>query len=454
MTPQQLKASVLQMAIEGKLVPQLDDEPAVEIDAAEPEEVPFAIPEKWRWATIVDVMENISTGPFGSMLHKTDYVAEGIPVINPANLATGRIIPSSSMMVSAETMKRLESYCLHAGMVVMGRRGEMGRCAEVTEKEDGWLCGTGSFFMKPHPVITTKFICLFFSTAYARNYLLGESIGTTMSNLNHKILKRLPIPVPPRLEQKRIFAQLSEILPHIEEYGESYIALQNIEKSLPDQLRASLLQEAIQGKLVPQLDDEPAVEIDAAEPEEVPFAIPEKWKWVLIDSICQVKGGKRIPAGRKLTTEDTGYKYLRVSDMKDRGVDLNHIMYIEKDIYEQIKKYTISCNDIYITVAGTIGRVGIIPIELDGINLTENADKLVLNFSYVDQKWMLLALSSEFVQNQIRAVTTKVGQPKLAIKRIEALLIPLPSLDEQRRIVARLEDILLHLDNIVGINRG
>ena len=135
MTAEQLKASILQMAIEGKLVPQLDDEPAVDIEAVELEEEPFAIPEKWKWITAQDAMESISTGPFGSMLHKTDYVADGIPVINPANLATGNIVPSQSMMVSAETVARLSSYCLHTGMVVMGRRGEMGRCAEVTEKE-------------------------------------------------------------------------------------------------------------------------------------------------------------------------------------------------------------------------------------------------------------------------------------------------------------------------------
>lgn len=162
MTADQLKASLLQMAIQGKLVPQRDDEPAVDIDAEEPEEVPFAIPEKWKWVTVQDAMERISTGPFGSMLHKTDYVVNGIPVINPANLATGSIIPSQTMMVSEKTVARLSAYCLHTGMVVMGRRGEMGRCAEVTEKEDGWLCGTGSFSMQPNEWIDAKFICLFF----------------------------------------------------------------------------------------------------------------------------------------------------------------------------------------------------------------------------------------------------------------------------------------------------
>lgn len=92
-----------------------------------------------------EIMSTMSTGPFGSMLHKTDYIEKGIPLVNPANMVNGKIVPSDKMMISEATRRRLSSYILHAGMIVLGRRGEMGRCAVVTEKEDGWLCGTGSF---------------------------------------------------------------------------------------------------------------------------------------------------------------------------------------------------------------------------------------------------------------------------------------------------------------------
>ena len=117
------------------------------------------------------------------------------------------------MMISAETAKRLESYTLHAGMIVMGRRGEMGRCAVVTDVEDGWLCGTGSFFIQPNSELYVQYISTFFATPYAKAYLGGESVGTTMSNLNHKILSSMPVPLPPLAEQKRIVAKLEEILP-------------------------------------------------------------------------------------------------------------------------------------------------------------------------------------------------------------------------------------------------
>ena len=98
-------------------------------------------------------------------------------------------------------------------MIVLGRRGEMGRCAVVTEKEDGWLCGTGSFFMEPSMSLYVYYVVSLFSSPYVKFYLGGESVGTTMSNLNHTILTKMPIPLPPLAEQRRIVAKLDEILP-------------------------------------------------------------------------------------------------------------------------------------------------------------------------------------------------------------------------------------------------
>ncbi len=176
--------------------------------------------------------------------------------------------------------------------------------------------------------------------------------------------------------------------------------------------------------------------------EDLPFDIPSNWEWVRLKELVTVLGGKRIPAGRKLTTDNTGHIYIRVSDMKHGSVLTDNLMYVPEDIYPSISRYIINKEDLYITVAGTIGTVGKIPPELDGANLTENADRLV--FSIIDQDWLMLCLSSCLVQNQIAEATTKVGQPKLAIKRIEELLISLPPLNEQRRIVARISEVMLH----------
>ncbi len=163
-----------------------------------------------------------------------------------------------------------------------------------------------------------------------------------------------------------------------------------------------------------------------------------------LGDILDVKGGKRIPAGLKLLREDTGFKYIRVADMKDGSIMDSDIHYISEEIYQKISNYTISSNDLYITCAGTIGKVGLVPEIFDGANLTENANKLI--FSYLNKKWLFYFLSSNFVQEQIKEATTKVGQPKLAIKRILEVRIPLIPLNEQHRIVAKIEELLPFID--------
>ncbi len=236
----------------------------------------------------------------------------------------------------------------------------------------------------------------------------------------------------------------------------------------PQELKASILQLAVQGKLAEQRPEEGTGEelyqriqakkqhlikagtIKKEKPlpkiaeDEIPFDIPENWKWIKLGDVVSVLGGKRIPAGRTLTKDNTGYKYIRVSDMKNGSVLTENLLYVPTDIYPSIARYVINKEDVYITVAGTIGRVGKIPPEIDGANLTENADRLV--FQLLDQDWLINCLESSLIQQQIIDATTKVGQPKLAIKRIQELLLPLPPLAEQKRIVAKIEELLPLID--------
>jgi len=179
--------------------------------------------------------------------------------------------------------------------------------------------------------------------------------------------------------------------------------------------------------------------------EEIPFEIPNGWEWCRLGDITSITGGKRVPVGYSLTNQNTGYKYIRVADMKQYSVRNNDVHYISKEIYSLIKNYTISKDDLYITVAGTIGVVGEIPIEFDGANLTENANKIV--FTQLNKKCLMYLLSSDYVQTQIKNCTTKVGQPKLAIIRIQNFLLPIPPLKEQQRIVEKIEELIPHIEH-------
>ena len=171
--------------------------------------------------------------------------------------------------------------------------------------------------------------------------------------------------------------------------------------------------------------------------------LPINWCEISLRNICEVKGGKRIPAGEKFELSPTKYKYLRVTDMKNGGII--GCTYISEKIYRLIKNYTISKEDIYITVAGTIGNIGEIPSEYDGSNLTENADKLILNKN-INKSWFIKFLKSETCQKQIKESVTKVGQPKLAIKRIEEIKINLPPYSEQVRISNLVDQLFKCID--------
>ena len=243
--PEHLKKSILQYAVQGKLVPQDPaDEPAsvllerirtekeklikagkikrdkhesvifrrdnsyYEISGKEEvcidDEIPFEIPDSWIWVRLGTALNQASTGPFGSMVHKEDYVESGIPIVNPANIIHGNISSEKIKKVSNATANRLSSYKLKAFDIIIGRRGEMGRSAVVESHQEGWLCGTGCFFVTPSKLLLPQYLVFLLNSPFIKAALTENSVGTTMNNLNHNILQSLLIPVPPINEQKKI----------------------------------------------------------------------------------------------------------------------------------------------------------------------------------------------------------------------------------------------------------
>lgn len=179
--------------------------------------------------------------------------------------------------------------------------------------------------------------------------------------------------------------------------------------------------------------------------EEQPYPLPDGWQWVTIKDIADVKGGKRLPKGKNLVNYKTRYPYIRVTDFFDNTIKADELKYLEEDVYNSIKRYTISSKDVYISIAGSIGKVGTIPLDLDGANLTENAAKIT-RLRGVNQSFLMWFLTSDFAQGQIKDLTKSTTQPKLALFRIEKISIPLPPLDEQQRIVSLLDELFADLD--------
>lgn len=178
---------------------------------------------------------------------------------------------------------------------------------------------------------------------------------------------------------------------------------------------------------------------------EWPYKLPENWCWTKLGVISAVKGGKRLPKGRNLLNNKTVHPYIRVTDFDSNSVIIEQVKYIDEETFHYIQNYTISSKDIYISIAGTIGKVGIIPDSFDGANLTENAAKIT-DINGINQKYLLWVLNSEFAQLQMKDSTISTTQPKLALFRIENIEIPIPPLAEQQRIVERIESLFAKLD--------
>ena len=481
MTHEQLKLSILQSAFQGKLTGEclpnetaddlyqqiqsekqrLISEKKIKKEKSLPEisadEIPFDIPDNWRWCYVGDLFLH-NTGKAQNSSGSTNGTIRKF--ITTSNLYWGEF-DFTKVKEMPFTDAELERCTVKKGDLLVCEGGDCGRSA-VWDYDEEVCIQNHVHRLRPYRDVNIYYFYYLFYLYKNTGRLRGR--GVAIQGLSNEAIHKVVLPLAPLEEQHRIVAKIEELLPYVDRYATAYEKLEQFNAKFPEDMKKSILQYAIQGKLVEQRPEEGTAEelyrqiqaekkrlikegkIKKEKPlpeiaeDEIPFDIPGSWKWVRIGTVATILGGKRIPAGRKLSSNDTGYIYIRVSDMKDGYVSTENLQYVPEDIFPSISKYIIHKEDVFITVAGTIGRVGKIPPELDGANLTENADRLV--FSLMDQDWLIKCMQSSLVQNQIADATTKVGQPKLAIIRIQNMLIPLPPLSEQKRIVAKLEEIL------------
>lgn len=189
---------------------------------------------------------SIQTGPFGSALHKKDYIEKGVPVINPSHIRNGQIKPDDKVTISSQKAHDLRTWILRDGDVVLGRRGEMGRAASYEKKMGAMLCGTGSLILRCHDDISSTFLQFYLQSPFCVNYLTNNSVGSTMVNLNQNILKALPFPNLSKTEQEKKITKLEAL----------FIRNSMIESRISDlkkqieKLPFSLLNQAFNGKLL------------------------------------------------------------------------------------------------------------------------------------------------------------------------------------------------------------
>lgn len=192
-------------------------------------------------ATFKQLLDKVQIGPFGSQLHKHDYVENGVPLINPVHIVESKVLPSNSFSILKEKYDSLPNYHLKEGDLIMARRGEMGRCALITIQEEGFFCGTGSLYLRPNNNVNSTFLLHVITSNSGKSYLERNAQGVTMMNLNKKIILNIEIGLP-SIELQNQFEVAINLIENQKQQAQT-----NLQKS--EALFNSLLQRAFTGEL-------------------------------------------------------------------------------------------------------------------------------------------------------------------------------------------------------------
>ena len=447
MNKKQLWDSILQQAISGKLVPQLDSEPAVEQIGPAPskDEEPFALPEKWKWVKLGELL------PFGV---SAQVSPEQIPI---GSWVLGlEDIQSNGSLISKQFIKNKvgsNKNIFKAGNVLYGKmRPYLNKV--IIADSDGF-CSTEIFVLDVHQAalpLYSYFLKSFLQSPYFVTFATNHSRGQK-PRLETKAGQQAFVPLPPLEEQRRIVAKLDELKPLVDQFGEAHDKLSELEADFPRKLKASILQAAMQGKLVPQLDCEPAVEQigPALDPDDVPFELPEEWKWVQLENLCTYMQRGKSPKYSDIKR----YPVVAQKCNQWDGLHLELALFFDPSTLSSYKaERFLQQDDVLLnsTGTGTLGRVGSYDKEANPYELAvadSHVTVIRAKFSCLMPYYLKFVLRSDIFQRKlIAAGTGTTKQQELALSKVKQLWIPLPPLEEQRRIVERIEQLFAEVDKM------
>lgn len=395
------------------------------------------LPVEWLSVQLKDI-GNIYTGKTPSSKDVANFNGD-IPFIKPGDLDEGGYICKTATHISTQALAALPNLPMNSIMVTcIGNMGKVGITTEVsaTNQQINSIVPFKEF-------ISYKYIYYYCLTL--KNWLDKESSATTIAIVNKGRFSEAPIPLPPLAEQQEIVRQLDVMLAQVEQIKARLDAIPAILKKF----RQSVLADAVSGKLT----EEWRGSVDYTS-DESGLEIPNGWELKQIQDIADVKGGKRLPKGEELISENTGYPYIRAGQLKNGTIIATEEarstqMYLRPEVQKLIKNYIICKDDAYITIVGaSIGDAGITPEYFDGANLTENAAKLTNYKMPLIPQFLGFWLRSYYLQHLIKLETKSAAQGKLALTRIKTLPFLNPSIEEQNIIVGKVNYFLNLADRL------
>ena len=472
MTPEQLRASILQYAMEGKLVKQdPNDEPASELvkkienkkaelikegkikkskklPTITDDEKPFDIPDSWEWVrldTVLDVRDGTHDTP--------KYVKNGIPLITSKNISNGHLDFSNIKYISEKDFTEINKRSnVEKGDIIFAMIGSIGNPVIVdTDRKFG--IKNVALLKNINHSLDMNFVLHYLYLL--ENLWIKNASGAVQKFISLKKIRASLIPFPPLEEQRRIVAKIEKLMPLVDEYAESYNRLQKIDNEFEDKLKQSVLQYAMEGKLVKQNpSDEPASELikkienekaelvkegkikkskklPAITDDEKPFDIPNSWEWVRLESISILKNGK-TPKKQDISFKGK-YPYFKVRDMNNNRIYMKNVKNYVGDKY---KKQLMPKDTIIFPKNGgaVLTAKKRILVENSLVDLNTSG---IIPLSPTYYKYIFYLFSSLDIRNYVKGTAL----PTIDSKKLKATPVPLPPLKEQKRIVAKIQKL-------------
>ena len=425
------------------------------------EEIPYEIPESWEWVRL----GNIIILQSGQDLQPAFYNSEekGIPYLTGAsNIEDGNIIINRW----TESPKAIANQ----GDLLLTCKGTVGKTTLLNLSE--------VHIARQIMGIRTLGASILYIKLFVESQItyLKSKAKSMIPGIERNNVLNLCIPVPPLEEQHRIVAKIEEILPYIDQYDKAYTKLETFNKKFPEDMEKSILQMAMQGKLVEQRPEEGTADelyeqivaekaqlikdgkIKKEKPlpeiteDEIPFEIPSSWKWVRFQEVCAVLtcGYASTP---EYVAENIGMPFISAKNIKPYKFMPDDHKYIKRELYD---KLTQTCcpkkNDILLTRVGAgIGEAAIIDIDMEfAIYVSLTLIKLV-DYKQLDNRYILYWLNSPIGTDNARKNIFGKGasQGNLNVNNVRTFLVPLPPLEEQKRIVAKVDELLPYCDQLI-----
>lgn len=455
----QLRQSVLQMAFTGELTAVWRKKNGNDDD--------------WSHVSIEQFLTSerrpMSTGPFGTMIKKSEHCLQGVPVLGIENIGEGKFIPGNKVFVTIQKARDLKSFSLHTDDVIISRSGTVGELCLVPACMDGSLLSTNLMrvTLNKDKMFPQFFVYLFQSKGVIIDQVKDLCRGSTRVFLNQTILKQIVFPLPPIAEQQRIVAKVDELMALCDELEAAENELDALESHFFDYLPKSILQAAVQGKLVPQdKNDEPASELlkriqaekavlikegklkkEKSLPpiteDEIPYDLPEGWVWCRLGEIAELKIGKTPARAEEKYWLNGKYPWVSIADIKS-GQHLSFTKEcVSQDSFDEVfKGKMVPKGSLLFSFKLSIGKVCIVDMD----TFTNEAICAIIPYCearIVDFLFRVIP-GLELLVNANDAIK---GQT-LNSKSIAQILIPLPPFAEQQRIVAKVDALMAMCDEL------